>query len=139
MFDLTKEISKRTKEREETPDRYRSIDDRSGCVGARLAKRIPDRTAPLFLSSQVPIYRSRWIDSAINKLNCIMDTSKRVRVLRSKSIIMYMRSSYRLVHLQSLKRETTYSFRHPSPPENFGRSRVNDCNTVSFTTSKLLH
>lgn len=75
----------------------------------RLAKRILDRTAPLFLSSQLRIYRSRWIDSAINKLNCIMDVSKRVRVPRSKSIIMYMRSSYRLVHLRCLKRPLIHS------------------------------
>lgn len=88
--------------------RYRSsIDDRSRYIKVRLAKRILDRTAPLFLSSQVRIYRSRWIDSAINKLNCIMDVSKRVRVLRSESIIMYMRSSYRLVHLRCLKRPLT--------------------------------
>lgn len=103
-------ISQIVKGRKKTPDRYRSsIDDRSRCVGVRLAKRILDRTAPLFLSSQVPIYRSRWIDSAINKLNCIMDLSKRVRVPHLEGIVMYMWGIYRFFHLFAMSKENTYS------------------------------
>lgn len=77
------------------------------------------------------IYRSRRIDSAINKLNCIMDLSKSVQVLHPEGIVMYMRDIYRLQSISPrCLRELIHSEYIPLVPKNFDRSYIDDRNTI---------
>jgi len=87
------------------------------------------------VSIEPGIWRSRWIDNAINKLNCIMEPSKRVRVPRPEGIIMYMRGNYRLVHLRSAQRDYLFTL---SRHEDLDRSREKGRNTVFYRRLGLL-